>query len=86
MANTLNQQFPNITTNLASTFQILFRTTDALGNPAAAATTVFVPSVNPDPTKIVSYQIPYDTPDADCAPSYGQSMSPNCIALSDYLR
>lgn len=67
--NNLNAQIPNVVTNLSATYQILFRTTDAIGRPAAAATTLFVPS-NPDPNKLLSYQLPYDTPDADCAPSY----------------
>lgn len=56
-------------TNISTTYQILFRTTDAIGKPAAAVTTLFVPS-NPDPQKLLSYQFPYDTPNADCAPSY----------------
>ena len=50
-------------------YQLLFRTTTALGHPTAAVTTVIVPP-NADFSKLLSYQIVYDTPDADCAPSY----------------
>lgn len=60
----------------------MFRTSDVFGNPAAAVTTLFVPSVNPQPTKIMSYQIPADSPDPDCCPSVSfragtQSSIPN---------
>ena len=80
--NNLNASVPNITTNLAKTYQIMFRTTDVLGNPAAAVTTLFVPSVNPQPNKIMSYQIPADSPNPDCCPSVSfqagtQSSIPN---------
>jgi Secretory lipase len=58
---------PNVTYSAA--YQLLFRTTDALGNPIAAITTVIIPNT-PDYSKLLSYQIVYDTPDIDCSPSY----------------
>ena len=58
---------PNVTYSAA--YQLLYRTTDALSKPIAAVTTVIVPKT-PDYSKLLSYQIAYDTPDVDCSPSY----------------
>jgi hypothetical protein len=53
---------------VAST-QILYRTTDELGQPTVAVTTVVQPLVNVAP-KIVSYQWAYDGLASNCEPSY----------------
>ncbi|KAI9290325.1 putative secretory lipase [Umbelopsis sp. AD052] len=55
--------------NIANAWQILYRTTDALGNPQATVTTVMEPH-NPDTTKLLSYQVAEDSAYQGCAPSY----------------
>ncbi|KAK0560513.1 hypothetical protein OC844_003710 [Tilletia horrida] len=55
--------------NAAAAYQILFKTTDALGNPDHTVTTVLVPKSPQNPPKIVSLQLPEDSPSVDCAPS-----------------
>ncbi|KAG2186480.1 hypothetical protein INT44_002702 [Umbelopsis vinacea] len=55
--------------NIANAWQILYRTTDALGNPQATVTTVMEPH-NPDATKLLSYQVAEDSAYQGCAPSY----------------
>lgn len=55
--------------NIQGAYQLLFRSTDSLGNPQAAVTTVIVPH-NADPTKLLSYQIAEDAAWINCAPSY----------------
>jgi hypothetical protein len=55
--------------NVANVWQVLYRTTNALGNPEATVTTVLEPH-NPDPTKLLSYQVAEDSAAAQCAPSY----------------
>lgn len=49
--------------------QFLFRTTDNLGDAAAAVVTLIEPH-NSDPTKLVGYQTFYDSANVDCSPSY----------------
>ncbi|AHH17700.1 lipase [Nocardia nova SH22a] len=49
-------------------WQLLYRTTDAHGRPAATATTVVRPASG-RPGAIVSYQLPEDASTADCAPT-----------------
>lgn len=49
--------------------QFLFRTTDNLGDAAAAVVTLIEP-YNSDPTKLLGYQTFYDSANADCSPSY----------------
>jgi hypothetical protein len=49
--------------------QILYRTTDELGDPTVAVTTVVAPLVN-TATKIVSYQWAYDGLASNCEPSF----------------
>lgn len=53
----------------SAAYQLLYRTTDALGNPIATTTTVIIPA-NADFAKLLSYQVVYDTSDVDCSPSY----------------
>src|SRR5438874_10261791 len=50
--------------------QILYRTTDELGRPSLAVTTVIRPQVPAGPTRIVSYQTAYDALGSQCDPSY----------------
>ncbi|KAL1617911.1 hypothetical protein SLS56_010751 [Neofusicoccum ribis] len=55
--------------SIQSVHQYLYRTTDSLGDAVAAATTILVP-YNADPSKLLSYQIAYDSANPDCSPSY----------------
>ncbi|CAD6910533.1 unnamed protein product [Tilletia controversa] len=55
--------------NAAAAYQILFKTTDALGAPDHTVTTILVPQKPQSPAKIVSIQLPQDSPSLDCAPS-----------------
>jgi Secretory lipase len=50
--------------------QVLYRTTDELGQPAATVATVMEPWGATRPTGIVSYQDPYDGLGPQCDPSY----------------
>ncbi|PLB55543.1 putative lipase 8 precursor [Aspergillus steynii IBT 23096] len=52
-----------------SAYQLLYRTTNAHGNPSYAVTTVIIP-FNARNDKLLSYQIAYDSPDNNCSPSY----------------
>ena len=52
-------------------YQLLYRTTDANGEPTATVATVVVPSAPaPGPRRLVSYQIAEDSLTRNCAPSY----------------
>ena len=53
----------------ASVRQLLFRSTDSLGNAAAAVTTVVIPH-NANTTRLLSYQIAEDGVWIDCSPSF----------------
>jgi secretory lipase len=55
----------------AQAWQLLYRTTDQLGNPEATVSTVLLPAgAAPDPHRpLVSYQYATDSADPDCAPS-----------------
>ena len=55
----------------ASAYQLMFRTTNATGQPVAAVTTVLVPtSPAAGPRRLASYQTYYDSLTLNCAPSY----------------
>lgn len=54
---------------ISATYQILYRTNDAIGNAASAVTTVLIP-FNADFDKHFSFQSAYDQSDIDCSPSY----------------
>lgn len=56
--------------NVKNSWQLLVRSTDALGNASAIVTTVMQP-YNADPTKFVSYGVAEDSASPDCAVSYG---------------
>ncbi|KAF9885687.1 hypothetical protein FE257_012669 [Aspergillus nanangensis] len=58
------------TANFKTGFQILYRTTDALGNAEATVTTLLVPH-NASDDKLLSYQTGEDAVYLNCAPSYG---------------
>jgi len=52
-------------------YQLLYRTTDASGQPIATATTLLLPSTSaPGARKLVSYQTAEDSLTTNCAPSY----------------
>ena len=59
----------NFTTRFKSANQYLYRTTDSLGKPVAAVTTLLVP-FQANATQLLSYQFAYDSSDIDCSPSY----------------
>jgi Secretory lipase len=56
-------------TNYTAAYQLMFRTTNALGDPEAAITTVIVPD-NAQNDKLISYQVAEDAAWIGCAPSY----------------
>ncbi|KAK1753262.1 lipase 1 [Echria macrotheca] len=68
---------PIAISNVKDTFQVLFRSTNSLGNETWAVTTVFIPNkshcdgVSNCTQAIVSYQLPYDTSCLDASPSFG---------------
>ena len=55
--------------NVKATYQLLYRSTNSIGNPEVAVTTIVVPE-DADPTKLLSFQSAYDSADNDCSPSY----------------
>lgn len=66
-----HREVPGALVNItyASAWQLLYRTQDGSGTPLAAVTTIIVPT-DADYSKLLSYQVVYDTPDIDCSPSY----------------
>jgi hypothetical protein len=59
----------DVNVSVENVYQFLYRTTNSLGEPVAAVTTLLVP-FNANPTKLLSYQIAYDSSNQDCSPSY----------------
>ncbi|KAB8356598.1 hypothetical protein FH972_024180 [Carpinus fangiana] len=57
-------------------YQIMYRTTDSVGRPAAAVTTLIVP-FNANTSRLLSYQTAYDQADNNCAPSYTLQVGAN---------
>lgn len=55
--------------NVKSVYQYLYRTTNSVGDPVAAAATLLIPH-NSDPSKLLAYQTAYDSANIDCSPSY----------------
>jgi hypothetical protein len=52
-------------------WQVLYRTTSAIGEPQATVTTLLVPfNASTAPVKLLSYQVAEDSPSGQCAPSY----------------
>ena len=62
--------------------QLLFRTTNQLGDPALAVTTVIQPLSSASPPKIFSYQAYYDTLGSQCDPSYELQGGPDTFPTS----
>ncbi|KAK3046958.1 hypothetical protein LTR09_011598 [Extremus antarcticus] len=62
--------------DVAGSYQLMFRTTDNDGNPAAAVTTVIIPH-NATLTNLLAYEVAIDASDVDCAPSYALQRGPN---------
>lgn len=58
----------NFKSNLKESWQVLYRTTGALGEPLATVTTILVP-YNADFRKLLSYQVEIDAPFSGCYPS-----------------
>lgn len=56
-------------TTVKQTYQLLYRTSDIFNNPTCAVTTIVVPE-KADFSKLVSYQVAYDSANVDCSPSY----------------
>ena len=54
----------------AKAYQLLYSTQDVRGDPDASVTTIIVP-VSPNNKRVVSLQSAYDSPDPNCAPSFG---------------
>lgn len=67
----IRQAAGNLSTlhNASAAYQILYRTTDSRYNATSAVTTLFVPRIA-NGSKLLSYQIPYDTAAVDFSPSY----------------
>ncbi|KAI8081466.1 secretory lipase family protein [Halteromyces radiatus] len=63
------QTLPAFPQNIRGAYQLLYRTTDALGQPTATVTTLMIP-FNANPRKLVTYAVIQDNVSADCAPSY----------------
>ncbi|KAG4425343.1 hypothetical protein IFR04_001493 [Cadophora malorum] len=57
-------------------YQLLYRTTDSLGDASAAVTTVIIPN-NVNNSRILSYQFAEDAAWANCAPSYTIQLGSN---------
>ncbi|KAI9374122.1 putative secretory lipase [Aspergillus egyptiacus] len=53
---------------ISDAWQVLYRTTDSFGNPAAAATTILIPH-EPDYSMVHAYLSVHDSPSNHCAPS-----------------
>ena len=70
--------------NVEGAFQILYRTTDSLGNATATVTTLIVP-MNATNDKLVSYQIAEDAAYIGCAPSYVLQLAPPDFTLQQII-
>lgn len=64
--------------NVQGAYQLLYRSTDSLGNPQATVTTIIVP-YDADPNKLLSYQIAEDGAWINCAPSYAIQKGSNIL-------
>ncbi|KAH8433271.1 uncharacterized protein LDX57_010906 [Aspergillus melleus] len=70
VANELEPYTPvGMPISVESVHQYLYRTTDSVGKPIAAAATLIVPH-NSDPSKLLAYETFYDANNPDCSPSY----------------
>ncbi|KAK0563266.1 hypothetical protein OC844_002282 [Tilletia horrida] len=66
--------------NAAKAYQLLYKTTDATGNPDATVVTILVPTSPKSPPQIVGLQIPEDSVSLDCAPSAALAAGTNSPA------
>lgn len=66
---------------IAATYQLLYRTTTAVGDVASSVVTVLIPP-NADFSKLFSYQSPYDRSFIDCSPSYAFTPGSNSAIAS----
>ena len=55
------------------TTQLLYRSTSQTGNPTVNVTSVIQPPIQPDKTKVISYQSAYDSLNQNDEPSYAIS-------------
>lgn len=62
--------------NGASSFQLLYRTSNTQNEATATVATIFVPAKPASPAKIFSYQVYEDSTQLDCAPSYNYLSGP----------
>ncbi|CEN59406.1 hypothetical protein ASPCAL01856 [Aspergillus calidoustus] len=66
---TLPSIFPGTESPLTA-HQLLFVTRNGSNHPTTSVTTVIRPQ-NANPSRLLSYQIAYDSPDVNCSPSFG---------------
>ncbi|KAE8212430.1 hypothetical protein CF319_g4983 [Tilletia indica] len=66
--------------NAAAAYQLLYKTTDALGKADATVVTILVPKTPKSPPQIVGLQIPEDSVSVDCAPSAALTSGTNSPA------
>jgi len=64
--------------------QVLYRTTDALGNATAAVTSILIPN-NANNTQLLAYQQAYDSANDNCSPSYQMQTGANSTAVADII-
>ncbi|BGP12281.1 hypothetical protein JCM10213_000023 [Rhodosporidiobolus nylandii] len=60
-----------------STYQLAYRTTSALNEPAVTVTTVFAPLVPASPPRLLLVMAPTDSANVDCAPSWAMVSQTN---------
>lgn len=70
--------------SLNASYQYLYRTVDSFQNPVAAVTTILVP-YNADPSKLLSYQMAYDSANINCSPSYSLQAGADNVAVVDII-
>ncbi|KAK0562880.1 hypothetical protein OC861_005096 [Tilletia horrida] len=68
------------TSSASSGYQLLYKTTDAVGNPDATVVTILVPKTPKSPPQIVGLQLPEDSISVDCAPSASLASGTNSPA------
>lgn len=66
LVNVINK---GVAVNVKDTYQIMYRTTDSIGQAVAAVTTLIVPHYART-DHLLAYQVAYDSADNNCAPSY----------------
>ncbi|KAL9940568.1 hypothetical protein V8E36_000056 [Tilletia maclaganii] len=69
----------------ASAYQLLYKTTDAIGTPDTTVVTILVPKTPKSPAQIVGLQLPQDSVSLDCAPSAGlvsSTKSPAALGMA----